>query len=59
MPNKSITKVTMEINAINHVNAMLKTQQTRLNTLHQFQQHGVTRANTAWAVANGRLQVAA
>ena len=56
MPNKSIVKVTLEMNAVEKVIAALQAQQTRLNTLYQFQRQGVTRSHTAWYMANGRIQ---
>jgi len=59
MPNKSIVTVALEMEAVDKVIAALQTQQTRLTTLYKFQQQGTTRANTAWAVANGRLQIQA
>lgn len=56
MPNKSIVKVSMEMKAVDKVIAALQTQQTRLNTLYQFQRQGATRPYSAWSVADGRIQ---
>jgi hypothetical protein len=59
MSNKSAEKVTLEMEVIKKAMAALQTQQTRLNTLFQFQQQQVVRENSAWTVANGRLQITA
>ena len=56
MPNKSIVKVSMEMKAVDQVIAALQTQQTRLNTLYQFQNLGATRPFSAWYVVDGRIQ---
>jgi len=59
MRNKSMEQVSLEMATVAKSIAALQTRQTRLNTLYQFQQHGVTRAYGSWYVANGRLQIQA